>query len=99
MPPDSSLILVALVILVWSLVTPDRVKASLEAQATRVLGTPVMVRTLEVAWYPRVGLRLEDVRIGQPQQLARASFGSPPACGGCSGGGSTTQKSSYAEAR
>ena len=56
--------------LVRSLVTPERVKASLEAQATQVLGAPVTVRTLEVAWYPRVGLRLEDVRIGQPQQLA-----------------------------
>ena len=64
------LVLIALVILVRALVTPERVKASLEAQATQVLGAPVTVRTLEVAWYPRVGLRLEDVRIGQPQQLA-----------------------------
>ena len=63
------LILVAVVVLVRSLVTPERVKSSLEVQATRVLGAPVTVGTLEVAWYPRVGLRLEDVRIGQPQQL------------------------------
>ena len=63
------LILVAVVLLVRSLVTPERVKSSLEVQATRVLGAPVMVGTLEVAWYPRVGLRLENVRIGQPQQL------------------------------
>ena len=68
-PPALLLILVAVVVLVRSLVTPERVKSSLEVQATRVLGAPVMVGTLEVAWYPRVGLRLEDVRIGQPQQL------------------------------
>ena len=64
------LVLIAIVVLIRSLVTPERVKTSLEAQATQVLGAPVTIRTLDVAWYPRVGLRLEDVHIGQPQQLA-----------------------------
>jgi uncharacterized protein YhdP len=63
-------IVIGIVILVRSLVTPDLVKASLESQATQVLGTPVTIGTLDFAWYPRVGLRLHDVNIGQPRQLA-----------------------------
>jgi uncharacterized protein involved in outer membrane biogenesis len=58
----------------WRLVTPERIRTSLEAQATQSLGEPVAIGTLKVGWYPRVALRLGDVRVGAPVRLRAAQI-------------------------
>jgi uncharacterized protein involved in outer membrane biogenesis len=58
----------------WRLVTPERIRTSLEAQATQSLGESVAIGTLDVGWYPRVALRLGDVRIGAPVRLRTAQI-------------------------
>lgn len=67
------LALVALVVILtgaaWWFVTPERIRESLEAQATSAIGLPTHVDRLSVSWFPRIALRLEEVRVGDPAQL------------------------------
>jgi uncharacterized protein involved in outer membrane biogenesis len=51
------------------LVTPDRIRATLEGQASRVLAEPVAIERVSVAWYPRIALRMRDVRVGAPPRI------------------------------
>jgi uncharacterized protein YhdP len=53
----------------WWFVTPDRIRTSLEAQASSAIGLPAHIERLSVRWFPAVALQLENVRIGDPAQL------------------------------
>jgi uncharacterized protein involved in outer membrane biogenesis len=72
-----SLILVVIVVVggfaaVRLLLNPERVRAAVEAQASAALGAPVNIASVEVDVWPRAGLSLGDVKVGQPAQLTFA---------------------------
>jgi uncharacterized protein involved in outer membrane biogenesis len=56
----------------WRLTRPERVRASLEREATTALGEPVAIGGLGISWFPRVSLRLDDVQIGRPARVRAA---------------------------
>jgi hypothetical protein len=61
--------LLAAALLYW-FVSGDGVRHALEAQASRWLGQPVTIGTASATVFPRVGVRLRDVRVGMPARVA-----------------------------
>ena len=53
----------------------DGVRLSLEEQGRSWLGQPVHIGSVTAQIYPRIGVRLRDVRIGEPAQLSLADVG------------------------
>jgi uncharacterized protein involved in outer membrane biogenesis len=60
---------VGLFIAVRLLLRPDSVRSAIEAQASAALGMPVKASAVSVQLWPRAGLRLADVRVGEPTQV------------------------------
>jgi hypothetical protein len=58
----------------WWFVTPERIRTSLEEQASRAIGMPTHIERLSVVWFPTVKLQLENVRIGEPAQLTASEL-------------------------
>jgi len=54
---------------VYWFLSGDGVRTALEHQATAWLGHPVRIARATVSFLPRVGLRLEDVSVGDPARL------------------------------
>jgi hypothetical protein len=67
-------LLAILALTAWWLVTPERIRTSLEAQATSAIGVPTRIERLSVDWFPRVALRLGNVRVGDPAQLTASEL-------------------------
>jgi uncharacterized protein involved in outer membrane biogenesis len=53
----------------------DGVRRALERQASAWLGQPVHIRAASAALYPRPGVRLSDVTVGDPVSMTLASVG------------------------
>jgi uncharacterized protein involved in outer membrane biogenesis len=62
-------IALGLVITVRVLLGPERVRSAVEAQATAALGMPVKVGSASARIWPRPGLTLGDVVVGQPAEM------------------------------
>ncbi|MGH9163715.1 MAG: AsmA family protein [Vicinamibacteraceae bacterium] len=60
---------IGLFIAVRLLLSPDSVRSAIEAQASAALGMPVKAGAVSVQLWPRAGLRLADVRVGEPTQV------------------------------
>ena len=60
----------AFALAVRSRLSSDRIKSTLEAQASAALGEPVHIGTLDVRWFPRPGLALGQVTVGATRTLA-----------------------------
>ncbi|MPY88925.1 MAG: AsmA family protein [Luteitalea sp.] len=60
---------VGLFLAVRVLLSPDSVRSAIEAQASAAFGMPVKVGTVSAQLWPRAGLRLTDVRVGEPAQV------------------------------
>jgi uncharacterized protein involved in outer membrane biogenesis len=60
---------VGLFIAVRLLLRPDSVRSAIEAQASAALGMPVKASAVSVQLWPHAGLRLADVRVGEPTQV------------------------------
>lgn len=56
------------------LLNPERLRAAVEAQASAALGMPVSIGAVDLDIWPRAGLTVEQVAVGQPAEvtLARA---------------------------
>jgi len=67
-------LLVLLGVAAWWLVTPERIRTSLEDQASRAIGMPTHIERLSVTWFPTVALQLENVRIGDPPQVTASEL-------------------------
>jgi uncharacterized protein involved in outer membrane biogenesis len=68
-------VLLAVVVIaaaVYWFLSGDGVRGALEQQASGWLGQPVRIADVSVSFVPRVGLRLEQVTVGEP---ARVTFG------------------------
>jgi uncharacterized protein involved in outer membrane biogenesis len=63
------LIAVTTVLVVRSRLANDRIKATLETQASTAIGEPVHIATLDVRWFPRPGLTLGGVTVGETRTL------------------------------
>jgi uncharacterized protein involved in outer membrane biogenesis len=63
-------ILAGLALAVRSMLSGDRIKAAIEAQATAALGRPVTIQTATPSLFPRVGLELAGVAIGKSREVA-----------------------------
>ena len=57
----TAIVIVAVATLYWIL-SGDAMRLALERQATAWLGQPVAIGGVRVAWWPALGVRLEDVR-------------------------------------
>lgn len=66
------LVLVVLAAAVYWFLSGDGVRVALEQQASAWLGQPVRIADARVSFLPRVGVRLEDVSVGNPP---RVTFG------------------------
>jgi hypothetical protein len=55
----------------WAL-SGDAVRTTLEQQASAWAGQPVRIGSARAALFPRVALRLQDVRVGEPARLTLA---------------------------
>jgi hypothetical protein len=60
---------VTAVLVVRSTLAGDRIKSTLEAQASAAIGEPVHIATLDVRWFPRPGLALKGVTVGTTRTL------------------------------
>jgi uncharacterized protein involved in outer membrane biogenesis len=58
------------VVAAYVLLSGDGVRRGLETQATAWLGEPVRIGTASPALYPRVGVSLADVRVGEPVRIS-----------------------------
>src|SRR5206468_12353895 len=56
-------------VVVRSRLSTDRIRATIEAQASSALGEPVRIGTLDVRWFPRPGLTLGHVAVGATRTL------------------------------
>jgi uncharacterized protein involved in outer membrane biogenesis len=63
------LVVAGVALAVRLLITPERIRASIETQATRALHEPVAIGAADVSVYPRVEVHLRDVRVGSPARL------------------------------
>jgi AsmA protein len=63
---------VAGAVVVRSLIDPDHVRQVLERQASSRLGQPVTIGRAELSWWPRAGITLTDVVVGQPGAVTLA---------------------------
>lgn len=78
----NKLILIAIVVIaglavaaavgVRLLMSPDRVRSAVEIQASAALGMPVKVGSASIQLWPRAGLTMSDVRVGEPAQVTLA---------------------------
>lgn len=68
------LILAALAVFVAvpMLLSPERVRAAVEAQAASAIGLPVKVGAATVQVWPRAGVTIADMTVGEPVQLTVA---------------------------
>lgn len=64
------------------LVKSDAVRQAIETQATAVLGKPVKIGSLRAAVFPRIALRLDQVTVGQPPEIAIGSASIATGLGG-----------------
>src|SRR6185436_4760670 len=69
-----ALALVAAGLLYWFL-SNDGIRVALEQQATAWLGQPVHIATVGAQFWPRAGVTLEQVTIGEPARLTLAEVG------------------------
>jgi len=69
-----ALVLVAAGTLYWFL-SNDGIRVALEQQATAWLGQPVRIAKVGAQFWPRPGVTLEQVAIGQPARLTLAEVG------------------------
>ncbi len=58
------------VLTVRSRLANDRIKSTLETQASDAIGEPVHIGTLDVRWFPRPGLTLGQVTVGATRTLS-----------------------------
>lgn len=58
-----------------SMLANGKVQAALAAQISKAIGQPVVIGGLGATLYPRVGVRLDDVAIGDKSQITVQSFG------------------------
>ena len=70
-------LLVALIVagiggLVYWLAAGDGVRIAMERQASAWLGQPIRIGAATAQFYPRIGVQLHDVRIGEPAQVTFA---------------------------
>lgn len=65
------LVIVAAGAIYW-LFSGNAVRLALERQATAWLGQPVRIASAKAQLFPRIGLQLRDVRVGNPARLALA---------------------------
>jgi uncharacterized protein involved in outer membrane biogenesis len=66
------LVVVGSVLFVRSLLDPEHVRQALEGQASAALGQPVRIGSAELAFWPRAGVTLTGVVIGDPAALTLA---------------------------
>jgi uncharacterized protein involved in outer membrane biogenesis len=52
-----------------SMLANDRIKSTIEAQASAALGESVRIGTLDMRWFPRPGLTLGQVSVGETRTL------------------------------
>jgi uncharacterized protein involved in outer membrane biogenesis len=64
------------------LVKSDAVRQAIETQATAALGKPVKIGSLRAAVFPRIALRLDQVTVGQPPEIAIGSASIATGLGG-----------------
>ena len=57
-------------LVVRSWLANDRIKSTLEVQASAAVGEPVHIGTLDVRWFPRPGLTLDNVTVGTVRSLS-----------------------------
>ncbi len=69
-----ALTLVAAGLLYWFL-SNDGIRVALEQQATAWLGQPVHIATVRAQFWPRAGVTLEQVTVGEPARLTLAEVG------------------------
>jgi hypothetical protein len=65
-------VLLGSVLLIRSLIDPEHVRQMLERQASARLGQPVSIRAAEPSFWPRAGVTLTDVAVGQPAAVTLA---------------------------
>lgn len=63
------IVVVALAIAVRMLIDPERVRSTIEAQATAAIGMPVTLRAADVSIWPRPRITLTGLQVGQPASL------------------------------
>jgi uncharacterized protein YhdP len=63
------LLAVAAVVAVRSRFADERIRTTLEAQASAAIGEPVRIGTIDVSWFPRPGLTLGRVVVGASNAL------------------------------
>ena len=61
--------IVGLAIAVRMLIDPERVRATIESQASAALGLPVTLRAADVSVWPRAGVTLTGLTVGAPASL------------------------------
>ena len=64
------------------LVKSDAVRQAIETQATAALGKPVKIGSLRAGVFPRIALRLDQVTVGQPPEIAIGSASIATGLGG-----------------
>lgn len=65
-------VLIGGVLYVRSLLDPENVRQALEAQASAALGQPVHIAGAELAFWPRAGVTLTGIAVGEPAALTLA---------------------------
>jgi uncharacterized protein involved in outer membrane biogenesis len=63
------IVVVALAIAVRMLIDPERVRSTIEAQATAAIGMPVTLRAADVSIWPRPRVTLSGLQVGEPASL------------------------------
>jgi len=67
-----AIVLLGGALLVRSMLDPEHVRQTLERQASRALGQPVRIGRAEPAFWPRAGVTLTDLVIGEPASITLA---------------------------
>ncbi len=62
-----------LAIVVRQMLSPERVRAAVEAQTASAIGLPVKIGSASVQVWPRAGVTITDMTVGEPAQLSLAS--------------------------
>jgi uncharacterized protein involved in outer membrane biogenesis len=61
--------IIGLAIAVRMLINPERVRATIEAQATAALGMPVTLQAADISVWPRARVTLGGLKVGEPASL------------------------------
>jgi uncharacterized protein involved in outer membrane biogenesis len=61
--------------LLYSFLSNDGIRVALEQQATAWLGQPVKIASLGAQFWPRPGVTLRQVTVGEPARLTLAEIG------------------------